>query len=241
MLIVCLLLILAGTGQAQLTGIKNPHADNLLEKGNAYTGLTFSIGKNDVVDEDGMFVFINEQQKSKFAFSIDGGYFLAKNFAVGALVEYSNNRISGVFTPASSGLTSIAKEQKTDLGFYGVAKAFIPLDQQQRFALFNQVLLGGTYKSKLLESTTESVLTRTFVENKSVELRFSPGIQVHVIRGFCMEAGTEIAGIRKSWNLTTVNGEATTKGSSFTADLTINLLRLRLGFYYYFPTKFSKK
>lgn len=226
--------------QAQVAGSKSSMNQHLLGKGNAYLGATFNVGKNDVTDKDGLIVFVNEQKKNNFSFSIDGGYFIKKNLAVGGLIEYGNNQVSALLTDPSTGATTQLKEEKTNLGIYGVFKGFIPIDDKQRFAIFNQVLLGGQNKSKLTESITNGELKRVYVENNSLELRFSPGIQVQVIRGFCVEAGTEVAAFRKSWNQTTENGNATTKGSSFTADLTINLLRFRLGFYYYFPTKFSK-
>jgi hypothetical protein len=60
---------------------------------------------------------------------------------------------------------------------------------------------------------------------------------VKVIRGFSVEAGAQIAGINAKWSNTSVNNVPYSKKESVSTNLSINLLRLSLGFYYYFDLK----
>ncbi len=95
-------------------------------------------------------------------------------------------------------------------------------------------LIGFGIENSLNETMAENILTRTYAKDRSIELRMVPGLIVRVMKGFTVEAGADIAGVRSSWSRTSVNGAPAAKESKVSADLSINLLRLSLGFYYYF-------
>ncbi len=205
----------------------------LLDKGTSHTGFTFKFNTEKVENDDRLLLIVEDRKTNSFELNFDGGYFIKKNLAVGGLVKFGNSSRIGVDLSPQNVRTEVSKAERF-WGVYGTSKFYIPLSQNNRFFLFNNFLVGGTFNNSLTESTTDAVLTRKFVQDRTAELRFIPGAMVNVIDGFSIEAGAEIAGIRSKWSDTSINGEPYTHKQSVSADLSINLLRLSLGFYYFF-------
>ncbi len=218
---------------AQSTAQTAPAKKYLLEKGTSHTGFTFKFNTDKVENDDRLLLIVEDRKSNSFELNFDGGYFLKKNFAVGALVKFGSSNRVGVDLSPQNVRTEVNKADKS-WGIYATSKLYIPLSQNNRFFLFNNFLAGGTLNNSLTESTTEAILTRKFVKDRTIELRFVPGAMINVIDGFSVEAGAEIAGIRSKWSDTSINGVPTTHKQSVSADLSINLLRLSLGFYYFF-------
>ena len=232
----CLLLIfLANSVQAQ----KSAEKRYLLDKGTFHNGFTFKFNIDKVENEDRLIVLVEDRKTNSFDFNLDAGYFIKKNWALGGLVQYGSSRRIGVDINSQNERSEVNKAQKS-WGIFGTTKLYIPLEEGNRFFLFSNILIGGTMDRTLTESLTNSVLKRTFVENYSAELKFSPGIMINVIEGFSVETGAEIGGIRSKWSNTIINGVPYTKKQSVSTDLSINLLRLSLGFYYFFDLNKNK-
>lgn len=211
-------------------------ADYFLKKGKAYTGITFSFDNSKIENEDRLIVLIEDRQNNSLDLKFDGGYFIKDNWTIGGLINYGSSRREGVDV-SPQGIRSQVNQAAKFWGIYGTTKLYIPLESKNRFFLFSEVLLGGNFNNQLKESTTDAVLTRTFVKDRVAELRFVPGIMIKVVRGFGIETGAQVAGLNAKWSSTTINEEPYTKKESVSANLSINLLRLSLGFYYFFDTK----
>ena len=211
-------------------------ANYFLKKGKVYTGLTFGFDNSKTENEDRIIVLIEDRKNNSFDVKLDGGYFIKDNWSVGGLINYGSSRPEGVDVSTQNVRSQVNIASKF-WGVYGTTKVYIPLEAKNRFFLFSEVLLGGNLNNQLKESTTDAVLTRTFVKDRVVELRFVPGIMVKVVKGFGVETGAQIAGINAKWSSTQINGEPYSKKESVSANLSINLLRLSLGFYYFFDTK----
>ena len=205
----------------------------LLRKGNMYTGATFSFNRAGTNNESRLGVLIEEQERNDFTLNLDIGRFVRDNWAFGGIMAFSQGKRIG----REVGSDNVAADVSTitrSLGLYASMKNLIPLDPRDRFFLFSQILLGGQTERELKESVSEGILTRTFISTNAISLRILPGIMVNVIDGFCVEAGLEIAGLRGSWSDTEVNGIHRSDKYAVSGDLTLNLLRMTLGFYYYF-------
>jgi len=207
-----------------------------LNKGKIYGGFTFSFDNSKVENEDRLIVFIEDRKNNSFDLKLDAGYFIKKNWAIGGLINYASSDRTGVDISTQNISSQVAITSKS-WGIYATTKFYIPLESHNRFFLFSEVLAGGSFANQLKESTADALLTRTFIEDRSVEIRFVPGIMVKVIRGFSVEAGAQIAGINAKWSNTEVNNIPYSKKESVSTNLSINLLRLSLGFYYYFDLK----
>lgn len=208
----------------------------LTGKGNMYSGITFSFSTKDTDKKEGLLVNVNDESRNQFKTSVDAGYFIKNNFALGALISYENTRREQTETD-SQNIPTTVQYAKDAYGIYGVMKNFIPLDQKERFFLYNQILLGTSFSSSLEERTTDDLLTRTYSKDRSIELQINPGIMVNVVKGFSVEVGAQIAGFKATWSEIKVNDAITEKSHGTDSDFSINLLRLNIGFYYYFPIK----
>lgn len=205
----------------------------LLQKGNIYAGLTFNFDVNKTENEDQLLVHIEDRKNNMFNINLNSGYFIKNNWALGARIAYGSSKRVGRDINSLNIPVDINNKAHT-WGLYASTKNYIPLDKNHRFYLYNLLLLGGETSNQVNESTTLTILTTTTVKDRLIELRLVPGLMVNIVKGFCLEAGVDIAGFQASWSQTEVNDEPTTKKSEVSADLTINLLRLSLGFYYYF-------
>lgn len=209
---------------------------DLTAKGNMYSGLTFSFSTKDTDKKQGLIVDVTDESHNRFKTSVDAGYFIKNNFALGALISYENDRSEQTETDSQNVQTAV-KYAKSAYGVYGVMKNFIPLDEKRRFFLYNQILLGTSFKNSIEERTTDELLKRTYSKERSLELQINPGIMVNVVKGFSVEVGAQIAGFNATWSETQINDEITEKSHGTDSDFSINLLRLNIGFYYYFPLK----
>ena len=174
------------------------------------------------------------------SFSPSFGYFIKDNWALGAQLSYGRSKRIGTDIDIRNIPEEISAIEES-WGFYASTKNYLPLGRSNRFYLYNLVILGGRIENLLTESLSQDILTRTYTKNRLGELRIIPGIMINVLGGFTVEVGTGIAGFQASSSHTEVNGQPTTKKSQVSADLTIDLLRLSLGFYYYFSIGNKKK
>ncbi len=222
-------------GFCQQPGSSGP----LVQKGSVYTGLTFNFNVKKTEGEEQLLVYIEDRKNNTFNFDLNSGYFLKDNFALGGRLSYAQSRRVGREQDLI-GIPSDISGREQDWGIYATMKNYLPLDKNHRFYLYNMVLLGGRISNAKTESTKIGIVTTTETKDKLIELRLVPGLMVNIVKGFCLDLGTDIAGVKSSWSNTTVNGNPTTKKSEVSADLTINLLRLSLGFYYYFGVHNNK-
>lgn len=226
---VCFFLLAAITSFCQQTTAGKP----LLKKGKVYAGLSFDFSVNNTANENQLLVYVEDRQNNTFNINLNSGYFVGDKLALGASISYGTRKRVGNEINLQGIPVQIALKEE-EWGLYGTMKNYLPLDEKGHFYLYNLVLLGGTISNQLTEAVTDNMLTRTYTTDRLIELRLVPGVMVNVVKGFSIEVGANVAGIQSSWSETEVNGEPTTKKTSTSADLTINLLRLSLGFYYYF-------
>jgi len=206
---------------------------NLLNKGGLYSGLSFNFSTKNIQDKDVTVYVIKNRKDDNVNINLDQGYFIKDNFALGALINFSYKNREGIQRNTSNVLEDV-HSKSIGWSIYATMKNYLSLDKAKSFNVFNLIKLGGTFENSLTETVSNDILTRIYTESKSIELIFYPGLMAHVSAGFCIEAGLEIAGFKAEWIDSQKNGEAGASESSFSGDFTINILKVGIGFYYYY-------
>lgn len=210
--------------------------DLIFRKGTAFVGLSGSAALRGSTNENSLIATILDQEKKGYSITLTGGYFLKNDFAVGGAFDYERNSIERQTIDADNIISDIKEHAaKITTSVYG--KQFIHLFTSKRINLYNIYGLAWVYDSKLNETRSQDILTRTFTEVNAFKFGISPGVQVFVIDGFATEVGVNVAGITAGKTTTYVNNQFDGSVNNLNLDLRLNILSLNIGFYYYFNTK----
>ena len=131
----------------------------LLDKGTIHNGLTFKFNSEKVENEDRLLIIVEDRKTNSFEVNLDGGYFIKRNLAIGASVKHGGSRHIGVDVSPQNKRSEVNRAKRS-WGVYGIAKLYIPMGESDRFFLFNNFMIGGTFDNTLTDSFTEKVLTR---------------------------------------------------------------------------------
>jgi len=235
-LLLCLSTFVA-QGNAQSIGIDSSTktSELYLEKGMAFLGITGGASYRESSNEETFVGKVLDREKNAFNVTLSGGYLLSDHFAVGGSVSYDwlrNNQLN----EDGDGVQTDLKEAGNSITGAVFIKNFIPLSSNGRFNLYNITGMALEVKRRNTESFSQDILKRTYMEAYSISLGISPGIQVFVMEGFAAEVGVNVAGISTTSTRTSVNGENGSAVQSGVLDLKINVLSLKLGFFYFFKT-----
>jgi hypothetical protein len=209
--------------------------DLLFKKGTTFVGLAGSANFRGSTNENALVFTIVDQEKQGYSITGTSGRFLKEDFAIGIAFDYERNSLERQTIDADN-ITSDIKEEAAKLTASVYGKQFISLFPSKRINLFNIYGLAWVNDSKLNETRSQGILTRTFTESNAINFGISPGIQVFVIDGFATEVGVNVAGITAGRTTTYLNNVEDASINNFKIDLKINILSLNIGFYYYFLT-----
>jgi hypothetical protein len=120
---------------------------------------------------------------------------------------------------------------------YGISpfvRNYIALDSKQRFYLFNQTGIILSKSKGDEQSTTGDITVASTISKRTMGISLSPGLLIFVDKGFAFEVNIPIGGINYGMETKTTTNlpDAVIKQSN--VDLNINILRMNLGFSYYF-------
>lgn len=205
----------------------------LLTKGIVFFGLSGGASLRETENQDVFLFRIQEQQKTGFNIFVSGGYVIGNDFGIGGAFRYDQSRLTRSIID-QDGVVSDIQEAGTILTSSAYLKYFIPLGASKRINLYNLAGIAWLNNNNLNETTTQQLLTRTYTTTNTVQLGFSPGIQVFIIDGFATELGVNIAGISGGTKKVYVNGIEDSKSSRLDIDLKLNILSASISFYYYF-------
>lgn len=206
---------------------------SIATKASTYLGVTAGFDITTIEREEPLIVVIEDRERKAFNVRINGGYFIKDGLALGGQTLYGESKRIGreiSLQGIPQDVAVVTEEWRMHAGIKNV----LPLDRRNRLYIYNMTLVGFGIANELNETVAENLLTRTYSKDRSIELRMAPGLIIKIMKTFTVEAGADIAGIRSSWSRTSVNGAPAARESSVSADLSVNLLRLSLGFYYYF-------
>ena len=232
--LMCLFLCMAqGQAQNMATDSSKKAESYYLDKGMAFLGITGGASTRESTNEENFVQKVLEREKNAFNVTLSGGYLLSDHFALGGSLSYDWLRNAQV-NEDSDGIQTDVKEASNSITGAVFIKNFIPLSSGGRFNLYNITGMAFEATRSNTETFSQDILNRKYTEAYSVSLGISPGIQVFVMKGFAAEVGVNVAGISTTTTRTTINGESGPVVQSGVLDLKINLLSLKLGFFYYF-------
>ncbi len=231
--IISILLIVSAPVFAQLTK-PNKYTDGVeINKGIKFVGLTFSASGKKAENENTLLGYIVEQDKSGLQINLDPGYVIKQNLAAGLGFTYGFN--SNNYTQrASDGTLTDVKSSASDFVFRPFIKNYLPIGKGKKFYIVipTEIQLGNS--SKLTESTTNGVLTRTYSDSFLYGIAMRPGIIAFIVNNFGFEVNVGAFGLSASSEKTRTTGQPDGKVTTQNLDLKINLLQLSFGFAYYF-------
>jgi outer membrane protein W len=227
-----LLLLVAGHGLAQQTS-KQVTTGVEMHKGTWFAGGTLSTGNRQAENENQLFTLMIKQKKNDFEVRIDGGYMIKENLAVGMGLLYGQNNEQSL-QQNSDGVQTDVKVAGDYYAFRPFVKNFIPLGQSHRFYVIIPTELQIGFGSKVKESTTDAILTRTFTTSNFYGIALRPGMLVFLHKNFGFEVNVGAFGLNTSLEKSSTTNQPDSRVRTRDLDLKINILNLSLGFSGYF-------
>ncbi len=202
-------------------------------KGLKFASLTFSTSSKNGKNENTPFVYYLDQKKSALTTRFDAGYLIKDNLGIGAgfLYGYKKN-INRQQTP--DGTITDFKSYEREFSFRPFVKNFLPLGNSKKFYIVVPTELQIGYGSRVTESTTNGILTRTFTGTNYYGIQMRPGLLAFLVDNFGVEVNVSAFGLSKSVEKTTSTGRPDSEIKNSDLSLKIDLLQLSLGFSLYF-------
>lgn len=164
---------------------------------------------------------------------LGGGWFFKENAAVG--LGFSLGKTTSIKETQNLIGPSTITEQKTRLMEVApFIRYYLPIGSGHRFFLLNQLECEYAHESGNETKTTGPSETLSTLTKNSYGLVFTPGLVVLVVEGFALEVTVGVGGIK--YGIEKRRQEDAPDGVIKTTnfDLRIDILKLKLGFSYYF-------
>ena len=209
-----------------------------IAKGTWMAGGTLSYSQH--VNEGHSILLINDINSKGYNFSINPKvlYMVKDNLGVGLKFSYDR----GMLDLATANLSVAGVEMSAKdcyqinhkYSVHAVGRAYIPFANIRRFALFADVLLGGSFKQGKSFNAGAEYIYGTYQQSATLELAANPGIMVFLSNNLSMECNVGLFGVSYGWN-NQVTNQVSTGGSDVTsAGFMVNLLSIGVGLSYYF-------
>ena len=117
---------------------------------------------------------------------------------------------------------------------HGVYRAYIPLGNAKRIAMFADVLLGGSFKQGKTFNAGGTYAAGTYTTAGDLELAVDPGMIAFLTDRLALELNVGIFGVNYSWTNQTHNQVDMGYTDSTSAGFMVNLLSIGVGLSYYF-------
>ena len=219
-------------------GYDNIPSSPCVKKGTWVAGGTLSYSQH--VNDGHSILLINNINSNGYSVSVNPKvvYMLKDNMGVGVKFSYDRSMLD----LASAGLSVAGVEMNAKdcyqinhkYSVHAMCRAYIPFADIKRFALFADVLLGGSFKQgKAFNAGGEYVLG-TYEEATSLELAVNPGIMVFLSNNLAMECNVGLFGVSYGWKNQIRNQVAAGSTDLASAGFMVNLLSIGVGISYYF-------
>ena len=165
-------------------------------------------------------------------------YMIKDNMGVG--VKFSYDRGMMDLSSASLSIAGIEMNAKDcyqinhKYSLHAVCRAYIPFSDIKRFALFADVLLGGSFKQAKAFNAGAEYVYGTYQQATSLEIAANPGIMVFLSNKLSMECNVGLFGLSYGWNNQVTNQVFTGSSDLTSAGFMVDLLSIGIGLSYYF-------
>lgn len=117
---------------------------------------------------------------------------------------------------------------------HGLCRAYIPFADIKRFALFADVMLGGSFKQGKAFNAGEEYVLGTYEKATSLELAVNPGAMVFLTNSLAIEFNVGLFGVSYGWKNQVRNQVIAGSTDLTSAGFMVNLLSIGVGLSYYF-------
>ena len=209
-----------------------------IKQGTWVAGGTLSFSQH--VNDGHSILLIDDINSKGYNISINpkGLYLLKDNMGVGLKLSYDRNMLdlanAGI---SAAGIEMTAKDCyqiNHKFSMYGLCRAYIPFADIKRFALFADVILGGSFKQGKAFNAGNEYVVGTFEKASSLELAVNPGLMAFITNNIALECNVGLFGVSYSWKNQVTNQIATGSTDFTSAGFMVNLLSIGVGLSYYF-------
>jgi hypothetical protein len=232
LLIVLLSALASPTVSAQKNPLKYPNGVPIT-KGTVFSSLTFSAGSREAENESQLLYYVVDQDKSSLEIRLDPGYVVKENLAVGMGLLYGYNKEKRTQRNSDGTITDYRSYQR-NFALRPYVKNFIPLGNGNKFYVVIPTELQFGSGSRVQESITNNILTRTYTNTFFYGLEMRPGLLAFIVENFGFEVNVGAFGLSSSIEKIKKTNEPDGQVKNNDLSLKINLLQLSFGFAAYF-------
>ena len=209
-----------------------------LKQGTWMAGGSFRYSQH--INEDYTLALVNDINSTGYNISVNPKmlYMFRDNMGVGLRVSYDRSMFDLASADLSISDISMSAgdcyQIQHKYSAYGVYRAYIPLGDSKRIAMFADLLLGGSLKQGKAFNAGGKYVEGAYNQAYSLELAVDPGIIAFLTERLAVELNVGIFGVRYSWNNQIRNQVSSGNSDSTSAGFMVNLLSLGVGLSYYF-------
>lgn len=192
------------------------------------------------VNNDYNFLVINDINSKGYGVSINPKliYMVKDNRGVGLKFSYDRNMLD--LGSADLSITDISMSArdcyqiKHKYSAHAVYRAYIPLGNSQRVAMYADLLLGGSLSQGKSFNAGGEYVRGTYEKAFALEIAVDPGIVAFLSERLAIELNVGVFGLSYKWNHQVHNQVVNGSSDQSNAGFMLNLLSLGVGMSYYF-------
>lgn len=192
------------------------------------------------INDDYNLLVINDINSKGYNISVNPKvlYAIKDNMGVGLRFSYGRSMLDLATADLSAaGITIGARDCyqiQHKYTAHGVYRAYIPLGNAKRIAMFADLLLGGSVKQGKAFNAAGDYAKGSYRESYALELAVDPGVVAFLSDRLAIEVNVGVFGVGYSWANQIHNQVASGHSDSASAGFMVNLLSLGVGMSYYF-------
>lgn len=204
-----------------------------LDRGRAFLTLNLDYGSAKKENVASLFEDLNYSNEKDGSILLGGGWFFKENAAVGLGLSLGRSSLSKE-VPNFIGPPTVTDSRTRLLKVAPFIRYYLPMGGGHRFYLLNQLEIEYTHESGDETETTGSDSSLSELTKNSYGLVFTPGLVAIIVRGFALEVTVGVGGVKYAVEKRQLDGEPAGVIKTADFDLRIDILKLSLGFSYYF-------
>ena len=219
-------------------GYETVPSSPFIKKGTWMAGGTLRYSQH--INDDYNFLVINDINSKGFNMSVNPKlmYMFKDNMGVGLRFSYDRSMLDLASADLSISQISMSAKDCYQINHkfsaYAVYRAYIPLGNSKRVAMFADLLFGGSYKQGKAFNAGGDYVLGTYGQNYSLDLAVEPGLVAFLSERLAVELNVGIFGLSYSWADQLRNQVIGGHSDSTSAGFMVNLLSLGVGMSYYF-------
>ena len=219
-------------------GYETVPSSPFIKKGTWMAGCTLRYSQH--INDDYNFLVINDINSKGFNVSVNPKlmYMFKDNMGVGLRFSYDRSMLDLASADLSISQISMSAKDCYQINHkfsaYAVYRAYIPLGNSKRVAMFADLLFGGSYKQGKAFNAGGDYVLGTYGQNYSLDLAVEPGLVAFLSERLAVELNVGIFGLSYSWADQLRNQVIGGHSDSTSAGFMVNLLSLGVGMSYYF-------